>query len=61
LSRYRISKETGIAEATLSRFMVGRGGLSLQGIDAIGLLLGLEIKRKYRATVLPKPLRTKGS
>ena len=27
-SRYRIAKETGIAEASLSRFMAGKCGLS---------------------------------
>ncbi|MCE9553408.1 MAG: hypothetical protein K8T91_08535 [Planctomycetes bacterium] len=43
VSRYRIWKDTGIDQGTLSRFMAGDGGLSLEGLDAIGELLGLEI------------------
>ncbi len=43
MSRYRISKELGIAESTMSRFMSGRGGLSLDNIDALALLLGLNL------------------
>ena len=40
---YRISQETGIAEASLSRFMNGKGGLSMRALDKIGECLGLEI------------------
>lgn len=40
-SRYRISKETGIAEETLSRFMHRKGGLSMEGIDKLAECLGL--------------------
>jgi transcriptional regulator with XRE-family HTH domain len=43
VSRYRISQETGIAEATLSRFMSGKGGLSMEGLDAIADYLRLNI------------------
>jgi len=43
LTRYRISQETGISEATLSRFATGRGGLSMAAMDKIGELLNLEI------------------
>lgn len=42
-SRYRLSKETGIDEATLSRFAHGKGGLSMEGIDLLGEALGLSI------------------
>lgn len=44
LSRYRISKELGIAESTMSRFMSGKGGLSMQYLDAIADLLRLGIR-----------------
>jgi transcriptional regulator with XRE-family HTH domain len=50
LSRYRISKRLGVAESTLSRFMSG-GGLSMENLDALADLLGLNIaagKRKGR-------------
>lgn len=43
VSRYAISKETGIAQSTLCKFMQGKGGLSIEGIDAIGQLLGLAV------------------
>ena len=42
LSRYRISKRLGIAESTMSRFMAG-GGLSMEYLDALAELLGLNI------------------
>jgi transcriptional regulator with XRE-family HTH domain len=43
LSRYRIAKELGIAESTMSRFMAGKGGLSLANLDALADLLNLNI------------------
>ena len=50
VTRYRISQETGIAEATLSRFMVGQCGLSMKALDRLGEYLDLEVtlKRKKR-------------
>ena len=44
LSRYRIWKETGISQATLSRFMSGKGGLSVEGLDKLAEVLKLEVK-----------------
>ncbi len=43
VTRYRISQETGLTEAALSRFVNGVAGLSLDSIDKIGEYLGLEI------------------
>ena len=43
MSRYRISKELGIAESTLSRFMSGQTGLSMEYLDALADLLDLNI------------------
>jgi transcriptional regulator with XRE-family HTH domain len=54
LSRYRICKTLGIAESTLSRFMSGQGGLSMEYLDALADLLDLDIvpgKRPSRAGV----------
>lgn len=50
MSRYRICQEIGLAESTMSRFMSGQGGLSMETIDALGDLLGLNItgSRKRR-------------
>ena len=43
MSRYRICKEIEVAEATMSRFMSGKGGLSMSSIDRLGRLLRLAI------------------
>ncbi len=43
VSRYRISQDTGITEATLSRFVNGVAGLRLSAIDTLGEYLGLAI------------------
>ena len=42
-SRYSICKALGLAEATMSRFMNGRGGLSMDTLDALADLLDLNI------------------
>jgi transcriptional regulator with XRE-family HTH domain len=42
-SRYRIAKELGVAESTISRFMSGQGGLSMDNLDALADLLGLAL------------------
>jgi transcriptional regulator with XRE-family HTH domain len=43
LSRYAICKSLGLAQATLSRFMSGKGGLSMDSLDALAGLLDLNI------------------
>ncbi|MCH8151485.1 MAG: helix-turn-helix transcriptional regulator [Planctomycetes bacterium] len=52
LSQYRISKELGVSESTISRFVSGKGGLSMEYLDALADLLGLNIaatrKRRHR-------------
>jgi predicted XRE-type DNA-binding protein len=45
VSRYRISKTLGIAESTMSRFMAGKGGLSMEYIDDLADLLNRRIQR----------------
>jgi transcriptional regulator with XRE-family HTH domain len=50
LSRYRIAKEIGMAESTMSRFMSGQGGLSMEYLDALADLLGLDIATPRRPT-----------
>ena len=48
-SRYALWQETGIAQATLCRFMQGKGGLSIEGLDLLAEALGLElVQRKQR-------------
>ena len=55
ISRYRISKRTGVTEAALSRFVNRVAGLSLDSIDKIGGCLELEITTRAR-----KPSKGKG-
>jgi len=46
LSRYRIAKDAGVAQSTISQFMNGKRAISLKAIDRIGELLDLEIVSK---------------
>ncbi len=49
MSRYEISRRTGIAQSTLSKFIRGERGLSLDSIDLLMMCLGLEIKGKEQS------------
>ena len=47
VSRYQIAKDTGIAESTLSVFIRGERGLSIESIDKLYEYLGLKpLERK---------------
>jgi ribosome-binding protein aMBF1 (putative translation factor) len=46
MSRYAIAKSLEIAESTMSRFMSGKGGLSMDYIDRLAELLGLHLVTK---------------
>jgi plasmid maintenance system antidote protein VapI len=43
MSRYRICKEIGLPESTMSHFMAGKCGLALATVDRLSELLGLRI------------------
>jgi transcriptional regulator with XRE-family HTH domain len=43
LSHYAVCKRIAIDQATMSRFMHGRGGMSIAALDRLGELLGLRI------------------
>ena len=43
MSRYRICKEIGLPESTMSHFMAGDCGLALTTVDRLGELLGLRV------------------
>ena len=43
VSRYRISREVGVSEAALSRFMSRERGLTLQTLDRLAGYLGLTL------------------
>ncbi len=49
MSRYRICKVIDMDQAIMSRFMTGKGGLSMEKLDALVDLLGLDVvARKKR-------------
>ncbi len=56
-TRYQISKETGLDEATLSRFVHHKGGLSMEGLDAIADCLGLNLTADGPTLGAKKPKR----
>jgi len=43
LSRYEIARQTGVHEASLSRFVNGKGSLSFESIERLAPVLGLKI------------------
>ncbi len=43
VSRYRIAKETGITESSLSRFVASGKGLSVESLDTLFEYLGLDV------------------
>ncbi len=53
-TRYRIARESGIAESVLSRLMSGERGLSIDALETLADYLGLEIVMR------PKQRRRKG-
>lgn len=48
ISRYELSKRTGIAQSTLARFMSKERALSQRALDAIGEELALEVISRHR-------------
>lgn len=44
LSRRRICADIGLDEASMSKFMAGERGLSMQVLDRLGLYLGLVLR-----------------
>jgi Cro/C1-type HTH DNA-binding domain len=53
ITRYKLSKSSGVSEASLSRFVKEENSLTLASIDAIGDVLGLQVvvrppKRKVK-------------
>lgn len=47
VSRYEISKATGVSQSTLSKFVLGtRPGISFEAMDRVGEYLGLVIVKK---------------
>lgn len=42
-TRYEIAKATGVSQSTLSKFVLGQRGISIEAMDSVGLFLGLSI------------------
>jgi predicted transcriptional regulator len=49
VSRYEISKQTGVSQAALSKFILGHRGISVKAMDAVGLFLGLSITTRKKS------------
>jgi transcriptional regulator with XRE-family HTH domain len=48
VTRYRISRDTGIEESALSRFVSGKRGLGLDSADALARYFNLELRPKVK-------------
>jgi hypothetical protein len=51
MSRYRISKLTGIDAAVLCRFIQGQSGLSMDSLDALAECIGLHVVSNQKTRV----------
>ncbi len=49
MTRYAIGVSTGIDHATISRFMNGKGGLSMEGMDSIAQCIGMRAMLKEQS------------
>jgi transcriptional regulator with XRE-family HTH domain len=47
-TRYSLAQRTGIAQSTLSRFVTGDRGLSMEALDRLFDALDLEVKSRKR-------------
>jgi transcriptional regulator with XRE-family HTH domain len=55
VSRYELSKKTGVSQSTLSKFILGqRPGLSFDALDRIGQELGLVLVVKKKSATKKK-------
>jgi transcriptional regulator with XRE-family HTH domain len=43
MSRYAICKAVGFSQATMSRFMKGKAGLSMDVLDSVAEVVGIDI------------------
>ena len=49
VTRYEIAKQTGVAQQTLSKFVLRERGISLTALDAVAEYLGLELVERKKA------------
>jgi len=43
MTRYELAKRTGVSQSTLSRFVLGQASLTLEKLDLLAGLIGLEL------------------
>jgi transcriptional regulator with XRE-family HTH domain len=48
LTRYEISKRSGVPESALSRFMSGERSMTLATLDKLLDVIGIELRKKSR-------------
>ena len=49
VSRYEIAKQTGVAQQTLSKFVLRERGISLTAFDAVAEYLSLELVKQTKS------------
>ena len=54
VTRYAISKATGVSQAALSKFVLGQRGISVEAMDAVGLYLELSITSRPKRSTTKK-------
>jgi transcriptional regulator with XRE-family HTH domain len=57
ISRYRVSKDLGISQAQLSKFVNRKAGLSVGALDRLCEFLGLEVRAKADRPSRPTPAK----
>ena len=50
MSRYAICKAIGFSQGAMSRFMSGQAGVSIEILDRLAEVIGMEIRTKSKAT-----------
>ena len=60
LTRYAIAKQSGVTQASLSRFASGERGLTTDSLDALADTLGLELVAKRPAKGKARKGKQKG-
>lgn len=53
VTRYRICREAGIDQASISRFMAGKTGLTTASLDRLADVLGLDVVARGPVRVSP--------
>lgn len=61
MTRYEIGVATGIDHATISRFMNGKGGLSMEGLDAIARCIDMHAALKGKSATASTSRRKSSS